>query len=553
MSAEFSTAAAPAYEAASHGRRMAGWRTSNAGPRDVVGASLNTLRQRSRDACRNSSTANGIIHAWVRALVGYGIAARPMTDDPKLKAKLTDLWDQWSAVADSDGGSLNSLQQLAVQAWLEAGECFIRIRPRLATDGLPVPMQLQIMESECVPLLDADDYTGLPAGNVIRQGIELNGIGQRVAYWIWRNHPGDRVPTTIVYNDLVRVSADGVIHLYEPTRPGQMRGVPLLAPILATMRAMDDFTDATLERQRLSNLFAMFITRPVASGAADPMTGLPADFDTAGPVAGLEPGISQELLPGEDVRFSEPPGAAADYDSYIRRQMLAMASGTGLPYELMSGDMKDVSDRTLRIAVNEWRRGCEARQWNTVIPRMLVPIRRAWALAAALSGALTPEEATEGLRVNWAPPAWAYMHPTQDVQRAVLEVNNGFRSRASVIAEMGFDPAAVDQERADDKQRADGLGLQTTDEQLAAAEIQKLESEAKAAEKAALAATATANAAKARAAEAKAQADAAKAQQATVEASRPFEIATAKDRSKAARIELRAVESDLQQIMRQKL
>jgi lambda family phage portal protein len=479
MSNDFSTTASPPFEAAGQGRRLRGWQASAAGPNNTVSGSLDVLRRRSRDAVRNSSTANGIITAWVRALVGYGIAARPMTDNPTLKAKLTGLWEAWATVADSDGGNLNGLQQLAVHAWLESGEVFIRLRPRLPSDGLPVPLQLQIMESESVPLLDADTYPGLSVGNTIRQGIEANGIGQRVAYWVWKSHPGDRAPSTIAANDLVRVPVENMVHLFEPTRPGQLRGVPLLAPILATLRAMDDFTDATLERQRISNLFAMFITRPIQSGGDDPLTGLPAQYDSTGPVTGLEPGTSQELLPGEDVKFSDPPGAAAEYDAYIRRQMLAMTSGAGLPYEIASGDLKDVSDRSLRIAVNEWRRGCEQRQWNVIIPRLLTPIRNAWCAAAALSGALAPTEATEALRVNWAPPAWAYMHPTQDVERAKIEVDAGFRSRASVIAEMGFDPAAVDQERAADAARAADLGLMSEADAAAKAELAKVERTAK--------------------------------------------------------------------------
>jgi lambda family phage portal protein len=539
----------PAYEAAGTGRRLRGWQASNAGPRDVVAVSLEVLRRRSRDAVRNSSTAASIVNAWVRALVGYGIAARPMTDDPKLKAKLTALWDDWSAVADGEGNTLNGLQQLAVHAWLEAGECFIRVRPRLASDGLPVPMQLQILESDCLPLLDADVYNGLPAGNVIRSGIELNGIGQRVAYWFWRNHPGDRAPLIVEYNELVRVPAEGVIHLFEATRPGQMRGIPMLAPILATMRTTEDFIDASAEKQRLSNLYTLFITKPLGSGAADVMTGLPQDYDNAGPIAGMEPGIAQELLPGEDVKFSDPPGVAAEYESFIRRQMLAMAAGAGLPYEIASGDLKDVSDRTLRIGVNEWRRGCEAKQWNVIIPRMLAPIRKAWCAAAALSGVLTASEATEALRVNWAPPAWAPMHPVQDTTRAVLEVNNGFRSRSSVIAEMGFDAAAVDSERADDKARADSLSLMTSDEQLASAELAKLEAEAEAAQKQADAATAAAGEAKAKAAEAKASADSLKAQKATTDALRKHDEAAAVARAKTARLEADAAAHGLRELI----
>ena len=114
-----------------------------------------------------------------------------------------------------------------------------------------------------------------------------------------------------------------------------------------------------LERQRLANLFTLFVIKPLPSGANDPMTGLPYKGSLEEPIAGLEPGISQELLPGEDVRFSEPPGAGTDYADYIRAQMIGVSAGGGLPYELLSGDIKDISDRTLRIVINEFRRLCE--------------------------------------------------------------------------------------------------------------------------------------------------------------------------------------------------
>lgn len=530
------------YEGASRGRRMSGWRATSAGPNATVGTSLDMLRRRSRDATRNSATAAAVITKWTSALVGFGISARPDTVDPVLKAKLTDLWAAWCRVADVDGGNFDSLQQLAVRGWLESGECLVRIRPRRPADGLPVPMQLQLLESEMLPLLDADTYTGLPAGNYIRQGIEFDPIGRRVAYWLWKQHPGDKALATIAYNDLSRVPADSVCHLYEPTRPGQLRGVPILAPILAKLRTVEDFDDATLERQRLANLFVTFITRPTASGANDPMTGTPYEGSADQPLLGLEPGTSQELLPGEDVRFSEPPGAGTDYDAYMRRQLLALASGTGLPYEMLSSDLKDVSDRTLRAAINEFRRLCDGKIWGVIVPRLLAPIRNQWASLAFIGGQLTQSEAGAALAVTWAPQAWAPMHPTQDVQAMQMAVDAGFRSRSSVIAALGDDPATVDAERAADKERADSLGLQTPDEAKAAAELAKLEAEAQAAEKAAQASQQQAQEARARASEAKASADALKAQQKTADALRPHDVAAAADRAKTARLETQVAE-----------
>jgi len=541
--------ATPAYEAASQGRRMQGWRASNAGPNQAVAGNLETLRKRSRDAARNSATANSVLQTWTRSIVGFGISARPVTSNPTLKAKLNNIWAAWCKVADTDGGDFAGLQQLAVRAWLESGECFIRLRPRRLEDGLPVPMQCQIIESDCVPLINLDQADGLPIGNKIRQGIEFDYIGRRVAYWIWRNHPGDTPMHSVAEgNTLSRVPAESVCHFFEPTRPGQLRGVPILAPVLQKIRLLDDLDDAVLERQHLSNMFTMFITRPTPSGANDPMTGMAYEGSLDEPLAGLEPGATMELLPGEDVKFSQPPGADAEYDAFVRRQLLTLAAGTGTPYEFISNDLKDVSDRSLRIGVNEFRRACEAKIYGVVVPRFLDKVRAAWSISAFLGGALTKDEADEALVVQWSPQAWPYLHPTQDVQRAKMEVEAGFRSRASVIAERGEDPDQVDAERATDAERAAALGLQTPDEAKAAAEIAKLEAEAAAAEQAAQAATATASAAKAKAAEAKASADTLKAQQRTLEATRQHDVDASADRAKVARLEVQAAEIGLREL-----
>lgn len=446
------------YDAAGSGRRMSGWNTPSSGPNTAI-AGLQKIRDRARDAVRNDWAGASNVRVWTTNLVGTGITPRPRTKNAALKAKLNDLWNAWVPFADADGVlDFYGLQLLAARSWFASGEVFVRGRPRRAADGLPVPYQVQLLEADMVPLLDASVWPGMQPGNMIYQGIEVNPIGQRVAYWIYKKHPGDN-PPAVSSQDLTRVPAEFVQHVFDPQRPGQMRGVSDMASVIAKLRNVMDFDDAVLERQKLSNLFTLFITKALPTGAEDAMTGLPFSGDPNEPIAGLEPGISQELLPGEDVKFSSPPDSGANYTDFMRMQNLGVAAGAGTPYELMSGDVKDVSDRTLRVIINEFRRLCEQRQWLLFIPKVCKPIRAAWADYAELAGTLTPDEAAEARKVDWAPQGWAYIHPVQDVQSKQLEVDAGFRSRSSVIAERGDDPDAVDQERADDNKREDSLGL----------------------------------------------------------------------------------------------
>lgn len=440
------------YDAAGHGKRLVGWSAPSSGPNRAQ-AGLETLRNRSRDATRNEWAAAASERIWGTNLIGTGIIARPNTKDPALKQLYTDIWNDFCATADADGVlDFYGLQTLAVEAWRSSGEVFIRFRPRRADDGLRVPLQIQLLEADMVPLIDYDSFPGLPPGNRIRQGIELDRIGRRVAYWCYREHPGDSVTRGVSHSDLSRVPAKEMRHLFKPARPGALRGVPANAPVLPKLRSVGNFDDAVLHRQELANLFTMFITQ----AAPEPPLGAPGDEPGTAQqprTVGLRPGQVYALEPGDDVKFSEPPDAGANYPDFMRQQHLGVASGGGTPYELMTGDVRDVSDRTLRIIINEFRRTCEQYQWQLIIPMLCQPVREACAEAAILAGLLTPKQGVGFPRCVWSPHAWPYIHPTQDVQAKKMERDAGFKSRAAIVAERGDDVEQVDAERADDASR----------------------------------------------------------------------------------------------------
>ena len=102
-----------------------------------------------------------------------------LVEDGALKDIIQRLWLAWTDEADADGlTDFYGLQAMAARAMFEAGECFLRFRPRRPDDGLTVPLQLQMLSSEHLPLGKCDT---LPNGNEIIFGIELDRIGSRLA------------------------------------------------------------------------------------------------------------------------------------------------------------------------------------------------------------------------------------------------------------------------------------------------------------------------------------------------------------------------------------
>jgi lambda family phage portal protein len=449
------------YDAAGNGRRAKGWYAPASGPSLASLSGLSTLRNRARHAARNDPYAAAAIDRLVSNMIGTGITPRPRTSDPGIRAALIELWEDWTTESDADGlTDFYGLQALVCRVLLEAGECFVRLRPRLPVDGMAVPLQLQLLEPEFVP----HEKNGTNGANSIRAGIEFNPVGKRVAYWMYRHHPHDGQWNGV--NEPVRIPAEQVLHIFEPLRAGQLRGIPTLAPVLARMKSLDDFDDAVLFRQEVANLFAGFIRKPVPEDpGVDPMTGMPAAYAADGftPMTGLEPGSMQELMPGEEVDFSDPPDAGNAYPDFMRQQLQSVASGVGLPYELLTGDLRNVNDRVIRVVLNEFHRRIEQRQFAIFIHQLCRPIRATWLDSAALSGAIALPEfearRREYLRTRWAPQGWAYIHPVQDVQAQEMRIKAGLTSRSEVVLRDGYDAELIDEENAADHERERRLGL----------------------------------------------------------------------------------------------
>lgn len=452
------------YDGASTGtRRTTGWRAPTTYANDSLNY-LTTLRDRSRAAVRNDGYGKGIIDKLVSNIIGTGINPLSQAPDPEIRTRIQQLWLAWTDESDADGLlDWFGQQAQAVRSWLEGGDAFVRLRPRLPQDGLTVPLQIQILEGEFCPITLNQLST---TGNRIRAGVEFSRIGKRVAYWFHASRPGDLQDIDV--GQLRRVPAELASHLFEPWRAGQIRGLPHLTQALIKLHELDKFDDATLLRQQLANLFVAFVTRPAQTleeSTVHPLTGEAVEDVSDLPTLQFEPGIFQELAPGEEVTFSEPPDAGSGYPAFMKQQLFAVSAATGVPYEVITGDMSGVNDRTVRVILHEFRRRVQAWQHHVVAYQFCRPIWRAWLDRAVLSGAVPIPPADYAARVRewtavkWMPHGWPYLHPVQDVEADKKAIRAGFTSRSAVVSERGEDADVIDTEQAADNARADDLGL----------------------------------------------------------------------------------------------
>jgi len=411
------------YDGAKTGRRTNGWTSGGNSANAEIAPALTLLRNRSRDLVRNNPYAKKAISTYVSNAVGTGIIAK--IDNSQTQK----LWEKWIKECDADGQhDFYGLQSLAANTIKESGEVLIRLRYRLPSDGLSVPLQLQVLEPDYLDNLKTET---LRNGGWIQNGIQFDPLGRREGYWLFKSHPGEISP---ILNSLVSVfvPASDVLHIYEKTRPGQSRGVPMLAASMLKMRDLDDYEEAELVRKGIEACFAAFVTTGDDSAT---MGESSTESDTSRRLETLSAGMIQYLKPGEDVSFGAP-SASNGYNEYIRTQLHAIAAGAGITYEQLTGDLSQVNYSSIRAGTLEHRRSVEQFQWITFIPMLCDAVMKAWLNSAQLAGKVKKTD----VQVRWTPPRWDWVDPVRDMTGELLEVAAGFKPWGEAVRGRGYSP-----------------------------------------------------------------------------------------------------------------
>ena len=444
-----------AYEGAS---AKDGWRPKRGG------ASANTdhladgtaLRTRARSLVQNVPYIARAIESLVANTVGCGITPRSLSANA---TKIDALWSAWTKVADADGHSdFYGLQAMAYRAMEQDGEVLIRLRARRPEDGLPVPLQLQVLE---IDWLDSAKM-GSNVANTIMNGIEYDPLGKITAYWIWDQHPGELITGRRSKAASYPVPADRIIHLFASQRPGQGRGFSRLAPVISRVRDLQLYEDAELQRKNLETRLSV-----LASGDVTAMSMTESEAqDTVrntGELGTLASGGITQVPSGVNLTVVEPK-AAPGYTDYVKHQLHLIAAGMGVTYEMMTGDVREVNFSSARVSMLEFRRNAEQMQWLTLVPRLCQPVWEAFVQSATMAAKMRPGEDI----VDWATPKWDYVNPEQDVKADLAEISGGLTTISEKLRKRGYKPELVFAELKSDFDRltADGtlaimLQLQT--------------------------------------------------------------------------------------------
>jgi lambda family phage portal protein len=440
------------YEGASKSARLKNWRTTSTSANAEIDASIETLISRSRQLTRDNPWAMRAIGIIASNTVGTGIIPQVKGATPALTAKLEERWALWAketAIDADDRLDFYGIQSLVLKTVVKSGSCLVRRRRRRPADGLPVPLQVQVLEPD---FLDRRKDGNLQGGGFIVGGVEFSAIGKRVAYHLYKSHPGE-TGKFFTLPESSRVPAEDICHVYRIDRPGQAVGVPWAAPILIRTRELDEYEDAELVRQKVAACYTAFVHRNDDSadfGGEMPTTGEQTNRDRA---EHIEPAAIEYLDEGESVTFGQPPQNQG-YDTHVRAVLRSIAAGFGVTYEALTGDLSQVNFSSARMGWLEFQRNVDEWRTQMLIPQLCKPVWEWFVEGAVLAG-----HVPEGAPVTWMSPRREMIDPVKETSAAKDMVRSGMKSWTQVVAESGRDPEEVAAELAADFKRFDDLGL----------------------------------------------------------------------------------------------
>ena len=372
------------YDAAEKGDDYRHWSNADAFAADAAlsPSVRRTLRNRARYERANNSYLAGISGTLANDLIGTGPRLQLDIGDDEAARQVERLFFDWGWLVDLPAKLRTMREALVVD-----GEAFALMvnNPRLAG----VQLDLRLIEAEMVATpTELMRTTITPEGNTV-DGLEFDEVGNVIAYQVLNFHPGSNFRINNL--QFQRVPASQMVHWFKPSRPGQNRGVPEVAPALKLFGQLRRYTEAVIAAAETAADLAAFIHSNSPA----------AEVDEIDAFAALE--ISKRTLTtlpeGWDISQLKAEQPTTQYPAFVRAILNEIARCLQLPYNVAALDSSSYNYASGRMdhQVHAMNQRVERDQLErTMLDRVLA----AWVNEASLAGVL-PDGLPPFSEWNW--------------------------------------------------------------------------------------------------------------------------------------------------------
>lgn len=434
------------YDSGRKSRTNDTWLPSNRSPDLELADGADQTRARARALVRNNAYARGILDAFTRNVVGRGVRPQARNEENETFNEAAEsLFSRWAKVADITGRfTFYEMQRQIIREMKEAGEVFVQY---VASNdpARPVPFALELIDCDRL-VTDYFFSRGINSetGNEVRRGVEIDATGRPVAYHFYRTHPNDLNKTNW---DSVRIPAERILHLFQPDRIGQTRGVSAFSPVIWWLRNLGFYVENEMTASAVASCFTVAI-KTMDGGTSGTLADAidSSGTDTAGNrFEYLQPGMIPRLLPGEDVSVINPTRNSVQAGEWINLMLRSMAVGVGLSYERLSRDYSRTNYSSNRASDLEDRRQFRADQ-DWLISHFCEPV---WcklissAVEMGLDGfppvAEYIENYTKWTAHSWIAPGWEWVDPMKEANARRESMAVGLTTLTEELAANGKD------------------------------------------------------------------------------------------------------------------
>ena len=270
-------------------RATRSFRPDSNSPSQDINQNSATLRQRSRMLYMSSPIAASAINTNRTKVVGTGLTLKTAIDrdvlglTPETAKKWQSqteaefrLWAENRRNCDALGmNNFYGLQQLALKSWLMSGDVFALIKRAQQTTKLnPYTLRLHLVEADRVSTPDTcgdvmnrwaniTEGKNTNNGNKIYDGVEVDGSGLAVAYWVRNTYPREISQEQTKWQRIEAVGRQtglpNILHIMDSERPDQYRGVPYLAPVIEMLLQLRRYTESELMAALVQSFFTAWI------------------------------------------------------------------------------------------------------------------------------------------------------------------------------------------------------------------------------------------------------------------------------------------------------
>jgi capsid protein len=413
------------------------WRTRRSGSarHDIPYGVRRLMLDWSREMERRDPLFNRFLDLCEQYVVGpTGLRIQSASTDREYARRANAEWDIWQQFADvSTRFSFGQRQGLIEREIEVAGEVFIFLT--FGSTGRP---RIQLIESESVetpPELMRDES--------VFDGVRMEGNGRPISYFV----------TTKSERGFDEIEAERMVHMFDPSRVGQGRGLPIVYPVMEGLidrwelqgyemaAAKDHSRISRVLKTASGQVSAADMARSKLANStqqADGTATTQSIYEYYQKVYGAEAHVIRN---GDEMQFTQSNRPSVAVQSFWDSVDARNAAGLGLPIEIMI--MRSLQGTMARGAFDMANGFFRSRSASRA-----EGFARIWEWVTGSSTALRRIQPLDWRRIKYAPPKAINVDVGRNSSALIAEWQQGWWTLDDIVGPYGKTAEEVLEQRA---------------------------------------------------------------------------------------------------------